>query len=40
MEVFPSGPGRNRSVAVRGLMLEMTKLDGAPGSSAGGKQRD
>lgn len=35
--VLPSGPGRNRSIAVRGLMLEMTKLDGAPGSSAKGK---
>lgn len=33
MAVLPSEPGRNRSVAVRGLMLEMTKLDGAPGSS-------
>lgn len=40
MAVLPSGPGRNRSVAVRGLMLEMTKLDGAPGSSADRKNRE
>lgn len=38
MAVFPSKPGRNRSVAVRGLMLEMTKLDGAPGSSVNRKK--
>lgn len=38
--VLPSGPGRNRSVAVRGLMLEMTKLDGAPGSSTWTKDRE
>lgn len=38
MAVLPSGPGRNRSVAVRGLMLEMTRLDGAPGSSVDRKQ--
>lgn len=34
MEVLPSYPGRNWSVAERGLMLEITRLDGAPGSSA------
>lgn len=34
MDVLPSEPGRNRSVAARGLMLEMTKLEGARGSSA------
>lgn len=33
MEVLPSYPGRNWSVAERGLMLEITRLDGAPGSS-------
>lgn len=37
MAVLPSGPGWNRSVAVLGLMLEMTRLDGAPGSSADSK---
>lgn len=34
MAVLPSEPGRKRTVAVRGLMLEMIKFDGAPGSSA------
>lgn len=34
MTVLPSEPGQNLSVAVRGLMLEMTRLEGAPGSSA------
>lgn len=33
MDVLPSYPGRNWSVAERGLMLEITRLDGAPGSS-------
>lgn len=40
MAVFPSGPGRNISVADRGLMLEMTKLDGAPGSSMNRKHEE
>lgn len=31
--VLPSLPGRNLMVAERGLMLEMTRFDGAPGSS-------
>ena len=39
MAVLPSGPGRNLSVAVRGLILEMTKLEGAPGSSTDRTER-
>ena len=34
LAVFPSVPGRKLMVTERGLMLEMTRLDGAPGSSA------
>lgn len=33
MTVLPSLPGWNFMVAERGLMLEMTRLEGAPGSS-------
>lgn len=33
MAVLPSLPGWNFMVAERGLMLEMTRLEGAPGSS-------
>ena len=40
MAVFPSYPGRNWSVAERGLMLEMTRLDGAPGSSGHRGERE
>lgn len=33
MDVFPSSPARNFSVAERGLIFEITKFDGGPGSS-------
>lgn len=38
MDVFPSSPARNFKVADRGLILEITRFEGGPGSSGFRKQ--